>query len=181
MARTILIAALAAVLSAFTLAATACDGDGGGDALTLEEYFARFEEIDQNVDAEIEALFADFPEDDAGFFEDEENLPLVQELFAGFPRVLGDALDELRGVNPPSEVEEAHDEFLEAGDELLAVFEDVSGQAQDAETMAEIDTINTEGSVEIDPLQATFDSACLDIVDVATENDISIDVSCTDE
>ena len=180
MTRAIFIAILTATLAAFGGLAAACDG-GGGDALTLEEYFARFEEIDQNVDQEIEALFADFPESEEEFFSNEENLPLVQDLFAGFPRVLGDALDELRGVEPPSEVEEAHEAFLGAGDELLAGFESAADQVADVDSISEVEAINASVEPEIMPLEAQFDAACLDLVAIGTENGITVAVSCEDE
>lgn len=35
---------------------------GGDDRLTLEEYFERFEAIDAELDAKLEALFEAFPE-----------------------------------------------------------------------------------------------------------------------
>jgi len=177
MVRAILIGILTVTLAGL---AAACDG-GGGESLTLEEYFARFEEIDQNVDQEIEALFADFPESDIDFFANEENLPLVKDLFAGFPRVLGDALDELRDLDPPSEAEDEHDTFLEAGDELLTAFENAAEQVADIDSISEVEAINQSAEAEIGPATDAFDAACLSLVAVGTEAGLTVEVTCDDE
>ena len=179
--RTVLIAILAGALAAFGALAAAC-GDGDGESLTLEEYFARFEAIDADVDQQVEALFADFPDvSDEEFFSNEENLPLLKSIFAGFPRILGDALDELDGLDPPSEVEDAHNEFLEAGRGLLAAFESAASDVEDVETIAEAQEIGESADAEVAPAEQRFDEACLALVDVGAANGLVVDVDCEDD
>ncbi len=104
------VAIFAAALLALGTIAAAC---GGGDELTLEEYFQRFEAIDADVDAKFETLYADFPDEgEEEFFSNEEDLPFFKELFSGFPVIVRDALDQAEDLNPPSEAEDAHDELL---------------------------------------------------------------------
>ena len=47
----------------------ACSSDP--EPLTLDEYFAEFDAIDDDVDSQFEALFADFPDDEDAWFADE--------------------------------------------------------------------------------------------------------------
>ncbi|PZC49944.1 MAG: hypothetical protein DK306_000367 [Chloroflexi bacterium] len=69
------------------------DGGGGGDSpLSLQAYFDRVEELGADVDSRQDDL--DEPEDagDAsGFFDDQA-------------KILEDNLDDVRDLNPPSEV-----------------------------------------------------------------------------
>lgn len=181
MLRAVLITMLSMAIAAFGAAAAACD-DGGGESLTLEEYFERFTAIDQNVDAEIEELFADFPDvSDEEFFANDANLPLIKSIFEGFPRVLREALDELAGLDPPAEAEDAHDALLDAGRDLQAAFEQANEDIADVETAAEAQAISQARDEEVAPAEQAFDEACLALVGVATENGLTVDVSCDDE
>ncbi len=92
------------------------------------------------------------------------------EAIAGFPVSVTDALDQLEELNPPSEAEDAHDEFLAAGRELVEVFE-ISEVEQSGEEV--------EGAQE--EAQERFDAACLDLVGVGEANGIAVDVSCDDD
>ena len=154
---------------------------GGDDRLTLEEYFERFEAIDADVDAKFEALFDDVPDDgDEDLFSNEENLQLFKEIFAGFPVILTDALDALEELNPPSEAEDAHDEFLATGRELGEVFEDGAGRVEAAESISEVEQIEEELEPAQQEAEERFDAACLDLVGVGVANGIHVDVSCED-
>ena len=102
---------LGAMLLVLGIIAAACDGD---DRLTLEKYFERFEAINADIDARFEALYEDFPDEgeEEELFSNEENLRLLLEIFAGFPVLLRETLDQVKELNPPSEAEDAHDELL---------------------------------------------------------------------
>jgi hypothetical protein len=169
---------LGAVLLVLGAIAAACGGD---DRLTLEEYFERFEAIDADVDAKFEALFDDVPDDgEEDLFSNEENLQLFKEIFAGFPVILTDALDALEELNPPSEAEDAHDEFLATGRELGEVFEDGAGRVEAAESISEVEQIEEELEPAQQEAEERFDAACLDLVGVGVANGIHVDVSCED-
>ena len=164
---------IAAALVALGITAAACGGD---DKLTLEEYFERFEAIDADVDAKFETLYEDFPdEDDEEFFSNEENLPLLKEIFAGFPVLLREALDQVEELNPPSEAEDAHDEFLATGREWLELLEDAVNRVEAVDSISEIEE---ELEPAVGEAQERFDAACLDVVGVGEANGIVVDVSC---
>jgi hypothetical protein len=167
---------VAAALLALGSIAAACGGD---DKLTLEEYFEQFQVIDADVDAKFETLYEDFPDEgEEELFSNEENLPLFKEIFAGFPVILTDALDALEELNPPSETEDAHDEFLATGREWLEVLEDGADRVEAVESILEIEQIEEELEPAQGEAQERFDAACLDLVGVGQANGIVVDVSC---
>lgn len=168
----------AALLLVTAVLTGACGSDS--DPLTLEEYFAEFEAIDAEVDAQFEALFADFP-DGEDAFADEANLEFFKELTVDFPRIAGDLVDRLKDLDPPSEVAAAHDELIDAGDALVAAFEEGAEQLAEAESMAEWEALSNEIDPTVSVPEAAFDAACLTVLDIARANDIHADVTCDDE
>ena len=174
---------LPARAAAFLLATAVLTGacsSSDSDALTLDEYFAEFEAIDAEVDTQFEALWADIPEDEDPF-ADEANLEPFKDFVAGFPRIVGDAIDSANELNPPSEVEDAHNDLIDTGEALVVAFEEGAGVISEAETMAELETLEREVGPTIDAAEAAFDAACLTVVDIAIANDIDVDVTCVDE
>ena len=121
------------------------------DPLTLEEYFAEFEAIDADVNSQFEALFADFPEDEDAF------------------------------ADPPAEVEDAHNDLIDAGEALLVAHEERAEVMGDAETMAELETLSREVDPSTTVAEAARDAACLAVMDIAIANDIHVSVACAGE
>jgi len=174
--------AAGAILTLGLAVLAGCGGDS--DALTLDAYFAEFEMIDADVDAQVEALFADFPEGESEeqVFADDANLPFFKELTAGFPLIITDAVEQLNALDPPSVVEDEHDELVEAGDSLIAAFEEASAALGETATMAEFAEVEQElDSSLVQPATQRFDLACLDVVAAGEENGITSTVDCVDE
>ncbi len=168
---------LGAMLLVLGIIASACDGD---DRLTLDEYFERFEAIDADADVKIGALYRVF-EGEEDLFSNEDNLPLLKELVAGFPVILTDALDQGEELNPPSEAEDAHDEFLATGREWVEVLEDGTDRVEAVESILEAEQLVEELEAAAQETQERFDDACLDLVGIAEASGIVVDVSCEDE
>ena len=170
----------AAFVAIFAVLIAGCGG-GGSDPLTLEEYFAQFEAIDADVDAQFEAafeeVFADFP-DEEDIFADEANLPLLKEVSRAFPRITSDSLDRLKELDPPSEVEDAHNDMVAALADLLVAFEEGIEVFDEAETMAEFETLNDELQPDIDAAQTLVADACFAVVAIGVDNGIANNISC---
>ena len=150
------------------------------DTLTIEEYFEQFEAIDADVDAQFELAYADFPEGD-DFFADEANLPFFRDLTADFVRITGDSLDRVKDLDPPSEVEDAHDDMVDALENLLVTFEEGFELLDEADTMAEVSALTDEIEPSIEAATTRFENACLVVVDIAEANGITVNVTCADE
>lgn len=173
-----LLARTAASLLAAGVFIGACSSNS--DQLTLDEYFTEFEAIDAEIDSELDALFSESPWDEEAF-ADEANLEVFKDLAVGFPRIIGNAVDRLKDIDPPSEVEDAHDALIDAGGTLVAAFDEGVDVIDDAETMAELETVMSQVEPKIDGAQAAFDAACLVVTDIARANEIHASISCTDE
>ncbi len=178
----------AACLLAIAVLAAGCGSDS--DTLTLDEYFAEFAAIDDDVDAQFEEVFeALFPEDVEdeesleNFFMDDANLPLMLEVTTAFPRLAAESLDRVGELDPPSEVADAHDDMVDALKEMLAAFEEGIDALSEAETLAEFSELESElGSTLIDPAQERFDEACLAVVAIGEANGIPVSsISCEDD
>jgi hypothetical protein len=156
----------------------ACSSDS--DPLTLEEYVAEVEVIVADANSQFGELFTDFPEGEDALADD-ANLELFKDLLDGFPRITSDWVDRAKDLDPPAEVEDAHNDLLDAGEALLVAHEERAEVMGDAETMAELETI----SREVDPItavaEAARDAACLALVDIAVANDINVSISCAGE
>ncbi len=173
----VLIAILAAMVATFGALVAAC---GDGDALTLDEYFEQLEAMDADVDAQFEAAFAEFPEDE-DIFADDANLPFFKDLIAAFPRITGESLDRVEDLELPSEVADAHNDLLAALQALLVAYEEGADALNEAETMAEASVLIEEAETTIEPAITRFETACLALVDIAEANGISVNISCEDD
>lgn len=176
--RLVPLALIAVMVLAFGAIAAACGdgGDGGGDELTLEEYFQRLETIGQDYDdagsalnQEMEAKFdAAAPEDEQiALFRDflDEALPLVS-----------DFVNDLDDLSPPAAAADAHNDAVEAGQDLVGMFENVIVVADEATLFADAAALlDAPGFTEASD---SFTNACLALQEIADDNGIDVDLRC---
>ena len=123
----------ATLLLALGTIAAACGGSN--QELTLEEYFLRFEELGDRTSEQLAALLAKLEVEPE---TEEEQLAIFQDWFAASLQAQRDFLDELDDINPPPEVEEAHQELLDARAALMDAFADLFG---DLESVSELEAV----------------------------------------
>ena len=171
----------AALLLAIAAFAIGCSDSS--ETLTLDEYFAEFAAIDADVDSQIDALFADFPEGNSeeDFFADDTNLPFFKDIVAESSGIVRDAIDRMKALDPPAEVEDAHNDLIDAGEMFVIAFEEGNDVILDAETMAEFEALNNEVEPTIAIAETAFDNACLALVAVGEANGITVNVTCEDD
>jgi hypothetical protein len=177
---------------ALAIVFAACGGDGE-EPLTIEAYYAQLEVIindhDDNEDTRREEnwpLLMEMNEDLNAFLADETNLPILKEILADEeePRNLGDALERLKGLNPPPEVEDAHNAFVEAGRASKVELEERYDVVHAAETNAELldpstNPIVSPGATQVVVRTPTAPTkACLDLVRVAWDHGLSPAIGC---
>ena len=146
------------------------------DSLTLEEYFAEFQSIDDALGARFGAVVDQFPEDG-----DDADLPLAKDLFAQLAATHRDTIDSYASLEPPSDVENEHDDFVVTGEDFVSAWDEAVEVIAEAETVAELEAL-IDGGLEsiVEPVEMVFDEACFALVDVGDANGIFVDVSCLD-
>ncbi len=164
------------------VALSAACGDGG-EALSLEEYFQRLDAIQEDVDARFEEQ----GDDEDPFDPDAPLEERVDALTGGLQdskAILEDAVEAVQGLDPPAEVEDAHDEFVAALLGFLPSFDDFRDRAADVESESDLEELFSsldEGSQEFQEAGERLDAACLAIQAIADQNNIAVDLNCEEE
>jgi len=176
-ARFLALALFGSLMLAFGAIAAGCDdtGDGGGDGLTLEEYFQRVDELDNELTEQSDALFA--PLEDVQ--DPDEATDRLREIVPQQGALLQDFRDGLGDLDPPSEVEELHNDVLEAFDELIAGFGDIVGQLDGIESFEDLDALFTDS--EFAAADERLTQVCLDAERLAADNEIAVDLNCGED
>lgn len=171
--RFVLILAITALLLALGGVAASCDG--GGDELTLEEFFQAVEELDEQqeeasaaLDAELDSITEDSSPDEVLDVIDQQ-ADLIDEF-----------IDGLEDLNAPDETADLQAEAVSAGREVANVVHDAVDEARGAESMAELEDFFALFETD----QAVFDrftQVCLNAEQMAADNGITVDYNCEDE
>ena len=172
--RPLFVIALIATVAAAALG-VACN-DGGG-ALSLEEYFARVDEAQNEVDRQFEEAFQqEEPGPDAS---GEEIAALGRQVVQTFSTIFGDAEGAFGDLESPAEAEDAHDALVQAIGNARTAIEGVEDDIPDALSLEELDTLL--GSTELDAATSAIDEACTELQTIADDNSIAVDLECEEE
>jgi plastocyanin len=140
----------------------ACGG-GGDDVLSDEEYFARLTELDREVSREVGEQVYSVEEKSA------------REGADTLGRILDDAVGDYESLVPGAELEDEHDELVDAIDEWRDAIDTAGARAADDAGLT--DLFRDQELVQADErLTAAFCS----LQDVADEKGIEADVGCDD-
>ena len=167
--------ALAVWLVAISFIA-AC-GKGGG--LSLEEYFKRLDEIDQQSSERSDALG-----DQLNLISDEsaqpqERIDAAQSAIPEFVTITRDFLAALDELEPPAEVQKDHKEALDAGEDAAVFFDDLVTGVEGVESIAELDqALSPLDGPEFTSVDKRFTDSCLALETTADENQINVDLNC---
>jgi plastocyanin len=163
--RWILLATLAAML-ALLVACGDDDDDGGGDELSEEDYFARMDEIDKDLDAQFDEVFSN-EEATAG------------DLAEGYESAISSASDQYPDVNPPEEHQERHDTLV---DEIDNYSEALDSATEDLDADAEASEFEAVfANDDLAAAEEEVNAAFCAIQDAADEAGIEADVGCEEE
>jgi hypothetical protein len=168
-----LIVVLAVVAGSLLLAACG-GGDDEGEELSLDEYFQQLNTIEEDIKTDVLAL----DEESTGAIG--EDVEATRTYIDGYQGIVGEGVDSMKELNPPSEVEDAHDEFVAALSGMLPLWQDLTDQLKDIETASEMLTLLTNTQAEEPWTTATqrFADACLDLQGIADEKGFDVDLDC---
>ena len=169
----------ALVFLALGVIASACGDDGGG-GLSLEEYFQQLDAIQDNADAQFatqEAGGSDqVPGPDAS---EEEVADFVRQGFQATVTTLTTAAAAASELDPPGEVEEAHNQLVAAVEDAVAAIQVIVDEFP--EQLSSSDLENLDALLDTSEGDAAFvrlDEACLDLQTIADDNSIDVDLEC---
>jgi hypothetical protein len=161
--------ALTTVLGLAAFGSWACNDDG--DELTLQEYFDRIDQIDNDGTVKTDAVFEGVDEN--------SDAAAVREAFTRFPDVIDEILGELEDVDPPDEVKQAHEALEEKLRAVSTTARDSLDEINGAQSMDELGAVLAgEGFVAANE---AFTAACLDLQQLADDNSIAVVLDCGEE
>ncbi|MEX0786104.1 MAG: hypothetical protein WD939_05665 [Dehalococcoidia bacterium] len=174
-------------LGIMSLGALAACGGSAGPTLTLEQYFAEFQRIAGEAEADFNATPTRTPLP-AGAADD-DRIARARLLYEDIVASQKSFYDELVEITPPSEAKDAHDAFLGAGDESIRFFQGIVDSSRFDEFSLALEAAETNeerrqayeiaGVGSYDPIEARLNAACLEIAAIATQH--SIDFTLCDD
>ncbi len=156
--------------------AAACSGD---DELTpeeltsLEEFFQQVEAIDDDFTQRFDRLYNKYPD---AFSE--ENFETYKAFFGEFDVLFAEYLDELEILKPPSSAEDAFDDLLDTGRELVEALEGRTDAIEGADSFADATQILEEREEEAQVSEGRYQDACQSLRELAADNGILFSFNC---
>jgi len=109
-----------------------------------------------------------------------EDIEATRDYFDSFDAIVRQAVNDLKGLNPPAEARAAHDEFVAGGAEMLASLEDFSDRLAEVESPSGLAALFAEPMPALDAAQQRATDACLQLQEIADENGIEVDLECAE-
>jgi len=166
-------AALLVGLAAFGVACK----NGGGGGLSLEEYFQKIDEVQNNNDATFATQEASQGEPSADA-SGEELATFVRDSITASADTLRDTVGKANDIDPPDEVADPHAGIVAAINDAVTALDDMAGSIPDTVTLADLE----QGTFfDNEDLNAAFDSlatACNALETIAADNNITVDLAC---
>jgi hypothetical protein len=165
------LAALLLLASALLTLGLVAGCGGGGGTLTLEEFFQRLEQIDDDFEERSADLDAEF---DA--LSEEEALDQAPGLLAQQLDLIREFLEDIGALEAPDEAADLLDRALSAGGDVVDRLDALLADLGDPQSLDELFAIFDDE--EINAAFERFDQVCLDAEQLAADNDITVDLNC---
>ena len=162
-------------LGALLLLGTAACG-GGSKRLSAEDYLLKVQSIAASSTDEENAAFPS--EEESASFSPEEQKQAGIDGLRSLGSIVGDAIEQVDGLKPPEDLQQAHDALVEEGNNLAQGFGDLADQAEDIPPDGIEDFFNTQ--VFVETTFAPFDEACSALQDLGAQQGVEVDLHCTD-
>ncbi len=166
-------------LSALTIVLLVAGCAGGGSS---EEYFADLEKVTGTLDAELDDLEAgvneglldiDFESADA----EHELITLFRTSLTGTAASFAQLVAGLRDIVPPAAAALPHAEALQAGERVLAGYQEREDQLESLDTLADVDAYAAALSAE--GFRQRFSEACRELQIIADQDNIDVNLGCS--
>lgn len=170
----------AGALLALAIAAAACGGNGNGDdddgGGALQDYFQEIEQIGNDYLARSDAMVNLYQQLITSSTSDDVQTQAFLFLVDTSSKNIREEIDARNEVDPPSEVEKAHLEWLAAARVLAKVYEDVADRSSEVQTSSDLRNVVEEVDYESRLAEASDRAkrACLGLQEIADENEIDV-------
>ncbi len=185
-ARLVPLALTAALLLSLGMVGAACgggdeDGNGngnGGGALTLEEYFNQMSDLKAENDKQANEVQAHVEEDLAAAESPEDAIEVFSNLIDDFSDVVSGSRDSLEAIEPPSEVEDLHNEMVAVFRTAADALGDLAAELDEGVELTDLQKIGDDLESEFTSLSTQSEVVCRQLQDIADENSIDVDLEC---
>jgi len=173
--------AVAALLVGLATFGVACK-NGGGGGLSLEEYFQKLDNVQEQADATFATQEASAGEPSADA-SGEERATFLRDNVTSSADILRAAAADVNDLDPPDEVADAHSDLIAAVNDLVAAFDDMADSVPDTLTVAEMENAGTTffNGAELNAADEQFVAACNALQAIAADNNITVDLACEEE
>lgn len=153
------------------------NGGGGGDALALEDYFERVEDVAIATDDKLTEIGDHLQ--NATYATEEEEIADVEDQLLLSGQTVETAVIDLSELEPPPEVQDAHDTFLEKLQAVLILQSQLLDDIESSvSTDAELSALFDSYDADLTETDNDFDDACFALQRIADDNDIDVDLRC---
>lgn len=163
----------------------ACGGDeednANGGALTLEEYFEKAAELKAESEERADAAEASADEDLAAVESVDDAVEVFGNLIDEFVDAAQETYQDLDALDPPSEVEDLHNELVAIFRLGADTLEDFAAELDEDIGLVELKKIGEDIEAEFTSLSTQSEVVCLRLQDIADDNDIDFDLECRDD
>lgn len=176
------LAPLFLALAFVSLVAACGDDDGGaspGGGSDLEVYFAGLDDVFERADNESDDAqtgLDDALQDADGL---EEEVAAVQDYLDATVATFNNATEGIAALDPPAEATGAQADFIEAAEGSRDLAASLKADLAGIETREEADQLVVDFNEESQPFVEQGDQACLELQQVADDNDVDVDLGCT--
>lgn len=132
--------------------------------------------------AGVDRLAEEFEEAAEGMETEEGLVEPFRDFFNRLAALSGDFVSELESIDPPPEVEDAHNEVVAVQAEGQELLEELNERAQRVESASDMEEVGAEleGPVFTD-IADRSEQACFALEAIADENGIDVDLDCEAE
>jgi hypothetical protein len=148
----------------------ACNDDG--ESLTLEEYFQRVDEIDNDSTERIDANFEQVSEDD---------VQSIRDAFKGFAPILDDVAGDFDDLDPPDAAKDRHDAMASSLNALSDKVNELADGVDDIDASTPDEFFAALEEQGFSEVEDAFTTACLDLQEFAADNSITVELDCAED
>ena len=166
----------------FAVALAACAGLAwavsacGGGAATIEDYFEKYEKLDNKAEDATADLQREFDASLTATSLNDEVRKGLQDYYTRQIEVRQDYADSVAKLDPPEAARAAHDASVTSYQAVLDAFNGIVDDIGQAQTIDDLNSVFT--GAELTAAIDAANKACADLQKVADDNSVNVNLEC---